>query len=201
MKRIRTGVEDECPRELLRDGTRMNTAIVTAVFALVGVFVTIAANQHLSRRDRLLKDFAEALAAVERYAELPYRVLRRQGSGPEARERVAEAIHGVQQELLFHKSWVRIQDPRVADAYDALLAATREEAGGAMTEAWRSTPIAADEDMPLGVGLSFPLIEERRAEYVNMVRCRLQWPPLRWAREYAVPWAVSLRERKASDTH
>lgn len=179
----------------------MTAAIITAVFALVGVLVTIAASQHLTRRDRLLKDFAEALAAVERYAELPYRVLRRQGSGPEVRERLSEAIHGVQQELLFHKSWVRIQDPRVADVYDALLVATREGAGGAMTEAWRITPITADEDMPLGVGLGFPLIEERRADYVNMVRWRLQWPPLRWAREYAVPWVVGLRERKASNTH
>jgi hypothetical protein len=126
-------------------------AAITAVFALVGVLVTVTANQHLARRDRLLKDFAEALAAVERYAELPYRIRRRQGSAPETRERLSETIHGVQQDLLFHQSWVRIQDTHVAEAYNALVATTRKEAGRAMTEAWRTNPITSDEDMPLGL--------------------------------------------------
>lgn len=177
----------------------MTAAIITAVFALAGVLVTVAVNQHLARQDRLRKDFAEALAAVERYAELPYRVRRRQGAGPETRERISDVTHGVQQDLLFYQSWVRIQAPRVADAYDALVGAMRREAGRAMSEAWRTGAITADEDMPLGDGYDFPEMRQRRAEYVGAVRRQLEWGPARWARDRALPWAVGVLERRKSD--
>ncbi len=176
----------------------MTAAAITAVFALAGVLITVAVNQHLARQDRLRKDFAEALAAVERYAELPYRVRRRQGAGPDTREHLSEAIHEVQQDLLFHQSWIRIQDSRVADAYDVLVGTTRREAGHAMTEAWRTAVITADEEMPLGVGYDFPEMRQRRAEYIGTVRWQLQWGPARWAREYAVPWVFGLLERQKS---
>ena len=177
----------------------MTAAAITAVFALAGVLVTVAVNQHLARQDRLRKDFAEALAAVERYAELPYRVRRRQGSGPETRERISDVIHGVQQDLLFYRSWVRIQSLPVANAYDALVAATKLEAGRAMTEAWKTATISADEDMPLGEGYDFPEMRHRRAEYVGAVRRQLEWGPARWARERAVPWGIDLLERRKSN--
>ena len=177
----------------------MTAAAITAVFALAGVLVTVAVNQHLARQDRLRKDFAEALAAVERYAELPYRVRRRQGSSPETRERISDVIHDVQQDLLFHQSWVRIQSPPVANVYDALVAAMRMEAGRAMTETWKTVAITADEDMPLGAGYEYPKTGQRRAEYVGAVRRQLEWGPARWAREQAVPWGISLLERRKSN--
>ena len=170
----------------------VSAAVVASVLALAGVLATVAANQFLARQDRLRKDFAEALAAVERYAELPYRILRRQASDAETRERLSEAIHEIQQNLLFHRSWVRVQDARVADAYDALVGAARREAGQAMTQAWRTDPIASDEGMPLGVGLTFPEMERRREEYIEAVRWQLQWLPVRWARTRLVPWILEL---------
>lgn len=170
----------------------MTAAVITSVLALVGVLATVAANQYVARQDRLRKDFAEALAAVERYAELPYRVRRRQGSDAKTRERLSDAIHEVQQDLFFHRSWVRIQDACVADAYDALVGAARKEAGQAMTQAWRIVPIAGDESMPLGVGLTFPEMERKREEYIEAVRWQLQWLPFRWVRTYVVPWIFQL---------
>ncbi len=173
----------------------MSAAIATSVLALAGVLATVAANQFLARQDRLRKDFAEALAAVERYAELPYRILRRQASDAETRERLSEAIHEVQQDLLFHRSWVRVQDARVAEAYDALVDAARREAGQAMTQAWSTDPIASDEGMPLGVGLTFPEMERRREEYIEAVRWQLQWLPARWVRAHVIPWILELPRR------
>ena len=169
-------------------------AVITGFIALLSV----AWNQYQARQDARRKDFAEALAAVERYAELPYRIRRRQGSTPEVRGRMAEFIHEVQQDLLFHKSWVRIQSPRVAEVYDSLLRATREEAGSAMTEAWNTAPISNDEDMPLGVALSFPRMEEARAKYVRAVGHELEFPPSRWIRDYVVPQLPELPNRKGS---
>ena len=68
-----------------------------------------------------------------------------------------------------------------------------------MTEAWKTTAISADEDMPLGEGYDFPEMRHRRAEYVGMVRRQLEWGPARWARERALPWAVGVLERRRSD--
>ena len=169
-------------------------AIVTGLVALV----VLAVNQYQARQDARRKDFAEALAAVERYAELPYRIRRRQDSTPEVRGRIAEFIHGVQQDLLFHKSWMRIQAPRVADVYDSLLQTTREEAGSAMSEAWSTTPIARDEDMPLRVGLYFPRMEEERVRYIRAVGYELEFPPFRWIRDYVAPQLAILFNRKDS---
>lgn len=172
--------------------------VVAALIAGLVALIVLAVNQYQARQDARRKDFAEALAAVERYAELPYRILRREDSTPEVRGRMADHVHGVQQDLLFHKSWVRIQSPSVADVYDALLRITREEAGSAMTEAWRTIPICKDEDMPLGVGLRFPRMEEERARYVRAVGHELEFPPFRWIRDYVVPQLPELPNRKGS---
>jgi hypothetical protein len=172
--------------------------VIAAVIAGFVALVILTVNQYQARQDARRKDFAEALAAVERYAELPYRVLRRQDSTPEVRGRIAEFIHEVQQDLLFHKSWIRIQAPRVANVYDSLLRTTREEAGRAISDAWRKAPISRDEDMPLGVGLSFPRMSEERAKYVEAVKQELEFPPLRWTRDRFVPWVVERLTNKSS---
>ena len=174
------------------------TVIAAAVTGFVALLV-FAGNQYQARKDSLRKDFAEALAAVERYAELPYRILRRQDSTPEVRGRIVEQAHEVQQDILFHKSWVRIQSSEVARAYDALLRAMREEAGAAMTQAWNTAPITRDEDMPLGVGFSFPQMDAERIKYVEAVRWQLQPMVLRWARERLVPWLTKHISREPSD--
>ena len=160
--------------------------------------LVLAGNQYQVRKDRLRKDFAEALAAVERYTELPYRVLRRQDSTPEVRGRIADQVHEVQQDILFHKSWVRIQSSEVADIYDALLGAMREEAGVAMTQAWNTAPITRDEDMPLGASFSFTQMGVERVKYVEAVRRQLQPAILRWTRELLIPWLKRRTNRETS---
>lgn len=177
----------------LIDGTVI-AAVVTGFVALL----VFAGNQYQARKDQLRKDFAEALAAVERYAELPYRILRRQDSTPEIRGRVAELVHEVQQDILFYKSWVRIQSPEVAEVYDTLLRAMREEAGAAMTQAWNTAPITRDDDMPLGTGFRFPLMAEQRGKYVEAVRWQLQPAIVRWAREHLIPWLTKHVNRESS---
>lgn len=174
-------------------------AVVTGFVTGLVAFLVFTGNQYQARKDRLCKDFAEALAAVERYAELPYRILRRQDSTPEVRGRIAEQVHEVQQDILFHKSWVRIQSSEVADAYDALLVAMREEAGAAMTQAWNTAPITRDEDMPLGTGFSFPQLSAEKVKYLESVRWQLQPTVLRWARESLIPWLRKHVSRESSD--
>ena len=179
----------------------ISAPVIAAVITGLVALMVLAVNQYQARQDARRKDFAEALAAVERYAELPYRVVRRQDSTPEVRGRIAEFIHEVQQDLLFHRSWMRIQAPRVADVYDSLLQTTREEAGSAMTDAWKATPISKDEDMPLRVGLSFPRMAQERVKYIEAVRYELEFPPLRLFRDRLLPWLVERLSRTSSHTH
>ena len=177
----------------------IDSTVIAAVITGFVALLVLAGNQYQGRKDRLRKDFAEALAAVERYAELPYRILRRQDSTPEVRGRITELIHEVQQDILFHESWVRIQSSDVADTYDALLRVMRVEAGTAMTQAWNMAPITKDEDMPLGSGFTFPLMAEQRRKYVKAVGWHLQPAILRWAREHLIPWLIERSGRKPSD--
>ena len=169
--------------------------VIAAIIAGFVALVVLSVNQYQARQDARRKDFAEALAAVERYAELPYRIRRRHDSTPEVRGRIAEFIHEVQRDILFHKSWMRIQAPRVADVYDSLLQTTREEAGSAMSEAWSTTPIARDEDMPFGLHLDFPRMETERARYIQAVSYELEFPPFRWAKDQI----AELLARKVSE--
>ncbi len=167
----------------------MSAPVAAAVITGLVAIIALVVNQYQVRRDGRRKDFAEALAAVERYAELPYRVLRRQESTPEVRGRIAEFIHDVQQDLLFHQSWMRIQDPRVADAYDSLLRITREEAGAAMTEAWSESPIASDEAMPLRrQRFCFSRMSEERSKYIEAVRYELEFPLFRFVKDMYLLW-------------
>jgi len=59
-----------------------------------------------------------------------------------------------------------------------------------MTQAWNTTPITRDEDMPLGVGFNFPRMDAERDKYVEAVRRQLQYPPLRWTKERLIPWLM-----------
>ena len=49
-----------------------------------------------------------------------------------------------------HRSWLRVEAPLVAEAYDALSSAARFEAGMQMTEAWNSAPFATGPNEPAG---------------------------------------------------
>ena len=177
----------------------IDSTVIAAVLSGLVALLVLAGNQYQARKDRLRKDFAEALAAVERYAELPYRILRRQDSTAETRGRIAELVHEVQQDILFHKSWIRIQSPEVAKVYEELLRAMREEAGVAMSQAWNTAPITRDNDMPLGTGFKFPRMAEQRGNYVKAVRWQLQPRVLRWARERLILWLTKHANREPSD--
>jgi Flp pilus assembly protein TadB len=51
--------------------------VITVVGAVIGVVVTYSLNQRARRRERQARAFAEALTAIEDYANMPYRIRRR----------------------------------------------------------------------------------------------------------------------------
>ena len=64
-----------------------------------------------------------------------------------------------------------------------------------MSEAWSTTPIARDEDMPFGQHLDFPRMETERTRYIQAVSYELEFPPFRWAKDQI----AELLTRKVSE--
>ena len=106
-------------------------ALIAALVAVTGYMLT----QAQSRRERRAREFADALAAVEEYLEVPYRIRWRSAATPEAREAITALINSIQTRIVFHLAWLQVETPAVGQAYAALVSAARSEAGKQMSEA------------------------------------------------------------------
>jgi hypothetical protein len=166
--------------------TWAQTAIVLAAsLAVVGALVTAVLgyllNQRAARRERQAKTFAEALSAVEDYAELPYRVRRRSGD-VEARLRLTEDISRIQSRIAFYQAWLRIEEPGVAAAYEALVRSAKRQAGEQMRDAWTHRVRRKDHQMNLLVAYPRDEIDRELAQCVVAMRADLGYrilPPRR----------------------
>src|ERR1022692_1459120 len=82
-------------------------AVVAALIAIAGGVViaalTYGLNQRVARRERQAKSFADALTAIEDYAEMPYRIHRRRATR-EARHDLTEQISQIQSRIAFHQA-------------------------------------------------------------------------------------------------
>ena len=148
-------------------------ALIAALVAVTGYMLT----QAQGHRERRASEFAEALAVVEEYLEAPYRIRRRQAATPEARDALANALSDLQTRITRHRSWLRVEAPLVAEAYDALITAARLEAGVQMTEAWNSAPLATDADMNLRVAYQHPNSDVERDKVIAVMRQNLRYMP------------------------
>lgn len=144
---------------------------VAALVALAGYLLTQAWN----RRERWARSFADALAAVEDFLELPYRVRRRPAQDDGAtRFAIASEISDVQARLKFHSTWLQLQNPTVASAYDALVRAAREEAAPQRNDAWRLPPIFTDGEVPMLTSYEHPRTDAARVVCVEAMRDELR---------------------------
>jgi hypothetical protein len=126
--------------------TTLIVAIITGAGAVVAAAVTYGLNQRAGRREQQAKAFAEALAIIEKYANMPYRIRRRP---PEARHEISAELDKIQSQIAFQHAWLQIEAPEVAAAYDRLVRAARSEAGEQMKKAWTQPPPTLDEEMSL----------------------------------------------------
>lgn len=120
-------------------------AIIAAVIAGVIAVVTLMVNGRRARADRQRELFGAAFGDVSGYCEYPYIVRRRRHDEPEQeRLRITTELSEVQRELNHNRAVLRVEVPRVARAYDALVRETRRLAGASIHDGWNLTPITAD---------------------------------------------------------
>lgn len=154
--------------------------LLAAFLTLAGAVVTAALsyglNQRAARRERQTREFAEALAVIEDYAELPYRIRRRLGT-PQARHELTEQISQVQSRLAFHQGWMRMEAPGVAQAYEHLVRTTKQRAGVQMREAWLEQVKAEDAQVSLGKPYERKDIDSAREACIEAMRAALGQRP------------------------
>lgn len=148
-------------------------AVLAGVIAVAGGLVSVALtynlNQRAARRERQTNVFAEALTAIEDYAEMPYRIRRRPGT-PGARHELTEQISQIQSRIAFHQAWLCIETPSVARSYEDLVRAAKTQAGNQMKQAWLEPAATKDAQVSLGTGYPRDEINAARGQCIEAMR-------------------------------
>jgi hypothetical protein len=126
-------------------------AVVAAVVAGCISLVTLWFNHRRDRLERQRELLADAFAACQAYKEFPFRVRRRAGGEKTVDERIRlnSALSDTQAKLNEYSARLRVEAPRVAGAYTALVAELKRIAGPEISRAWDTLP--ADDDAAMHV--------------------------------------------------
>lgn len=123
-------------------------AIIAAVITGVIAVITLIINGRRARSDRQRELFGAAFGDVASYCEFPYIVRRRRHDQPEdERVRISTELSDVQRKLNHHRAVLRVEAPRVARAYTALVGAAKLTAGASIRQGWGLNPIASDTEI------------------------------------------------------
>ena len=152
-------------------------AIVAAIITGCIAIVTMIVNGRRSRTDRQRAVFADAHGDLAAYSEYAYIVRRRRHDQPEAeRARISTGLSEVQQRLIRHQALLRVEAPRVARRYDALVAETRRVAGGAIKAGWDRPAITSDTEIHV-TDVDLTPIKPFEDAYLQVVADRLSLLP------------------------
>ncbi len=150
----------------------LSEAGATILAALLAAGIAVGGyvwQQHHARADKRAVMYSEALRAVEDYAEAPFLVRRRQGK--EARATVSTQISEIQSRLALSAALLTISaNDHIAKAYDDLVTVTKQTAGPAMSEAWRSRRLRRDADVPCPSPYNRDAIHAAREQYLAAIR-------------------------------
>ncbi|MBO8187899.1 hypothetical protein [Streptomyces spirodelae] len=120
-------------------------ALLTAAVAALATVLGYLANQYASRRAQRRDLFAEALAAVRAYQDLPYRVRWRARSDAETRAALGELTYTTLERMQNFRALLELESRTVAMAYTDLVRETRRLGGPFRQSAWRASPAESDE--------------------------------------------------------
>ncbi|MPZ67873.1 MAG: hypothetical protein GEU83_21130 [Pseudonocardiaceae bacterium] len=144
-------------------GWAQTVALIVPIIAALGGVMIWSLTQRAGRRERRSKAFAAALASVEAYVEMPYRI-RRRPDDVGARHELTGQISTLQADIAWHQAWIELEAPAVTDFYRTLIRVTRAQAGAQMHEAWLLDPIRHDSEMNLGIAYPREQIDAARAD-------------------------------------
>ncbi len=156
---------------------RVLTALAGAVGATLAATIAAAVavkayrtQQREQRRQERARFYADAVQAVEDYAECPYRIRRRDGTA-QARREITQHISDVKSRISFYTAWMTINaNDDVRTAYDTFVRTAASEAGRQMTAAWLAPPTKRDRDVSIGTALPRTATDTARAQLLDAMK-------------------------------
>lgn len=89
----------------------MDAAIVAAMITAAVALLAYVGDRYRESLQRRREVAAEAMAHALLWLELPYRIRRRVDDKPETIAAIVERVHGLQEKLVFHSSWLEVELP------------------------------------------------------------------------------------------
>lgn len=126
------------------------TTVIAAVIAALAAISGYLTTQRWKRREDRARLYADALQAVRRYEELPFRIARRVDSSPATRERMAGTVSDSFVELGHYRALLLLHSREVGDAYSLLLNRTHRNCRPHRQEAWSMPPPRNDAAAHMG---------------------------------------------------
>lgn len=156
--------------------------LLLAGIAVVGTLLSVVVGAVVSsvnaRSMRRRAEYGEALKSVVAWAEMPFRVRRREGTA-EDRE-LRERFHQLQEDLACHRGLIGSESKYVERSYARLVREVKAKCEQPSKDAWART--LTDED---AADLTGSDIDRDVAEFLQDVRRHLSpWP---W-RKFALAW-------------
>jgi hypothetical protein len=144
-------------------------AIIAASVATFGYVITARAKLLEDRR----KTYADALAAVHAYQELPHRIRRRPDSESKTLADLGAVISDIQRDLDFYKSLLYLDSPKLGAAYNAFAQASRDQGKKYRDEAWQQPPaMSYPETYRFKVKAQRDLCLKRMRQHLRLVPLR-----------------------------
>jgi hypothetical protein len=144
------------------------TLLAAAIAAMVAVAVYVLGQRQASRQ-RKREACAKALSDALAWLELPYRIRRRPDDSGSTLAGLAGSMHQLQERLLYHQNWLRIEVPDASDAYEALVKAVKDTAEKQIQEAWTMPPASKPENMSVG-DLGLASVEAQSQAFADATR-------------------------------
>ncbi len=181
-------------------------AVVAALVAAIVGIVTLIVNGRGARNDRQRQLFAGAFGDVAAYCEFPYIVRRRRHDAPEEeRVRISTELSEIQRRLNHNAAVLRVEAPRVAEAYGALIDASRAIAGAAIHDGWNLEPATSDRGIHVG-DVDLAALRSHEDRYLVAAADHLALTPSwirassRWlATKATIAWRARRRDRTGAD--
>lgn len=143
--------------------------VLIASLSIVSALLIFAFTQRTAAHDRQRETYAKALSLVEKWKEVPYRVLRHDRDGHTYD--VVNLIHDLQEETAFYDSWIQFESEDISQAYQALIFSVKKQSKPHIQTAWDS-----EKPPSQNVGNRYPVdVSEEERAYVEAVRRHFEW--------------------------
>jgi hypothetical protein len=144
--------------------------LLGAALALLSAVGIAWWNAAQTRRDRRRDLYSAAYKSVVSWAELYYRVRRRDPAKP---YELVALFHEVQEAIDYHDGWISIESPELARAYRMFAAAVKRKTGPAIKRAWAEEPCDPKNGFTPPDGDGLPGIEDEKRQFLADVNDHL----------------------------